>query len=59
MNRTEYGYPQLERAKSIAAEARIRNFPPPCQCATCVSVANLPSVMRILSKWTPLMKDEK
>ncbi len=52
--RNAYGFPMLERAQAMAAEVRARNFPPPCQCATCVSVRNLPAVLRILSAHKPI-----
>lgn len=40
---------KLGIARHIAADARARNFPPPCMCETCVSVRNLPAVMRIIA----------
>lgn len=50
------GYPTAETAaekigiaRHIAADVRARNFPPPCMCETCVSVRNLPAVLRILA----------
>lgn len=52
-----YGFPvadladKLSQARHIAADARARNFPPPCMCETCVSVRNLPAVMRILAAY--------
>lgn len=45
---------RFEKAKEIAAEARARNFPPPCECRECNSIRNLPSVLRILAKWVPM-----
>src|SRR4051812_42387366 len=45
---------RFERAKSIAAEARARNFPPLCDCKECTAARNLPAVLRILAKWTPM-----
>lgn len=52
----ENGFPIAETAaekigiaRHIAADARARNFPPPCMCETCVSVRNLPAVMRIIA----------
>lgn len=45
---------RFESAKRIAADARARNFPPPCECRECTSVRNLPAVQRILAKWTPM-----
>lgn len=38
-------------ARHIAADVRARNFPPPCMCETCVSVRNLPAVLRILAAY--------
>ncbi len=55
-NRNQHGYPMLERVQQQAAEIRARNFPAPCQCATCVSVRNLPAVQRILALWQPMDK---
>ena len=52
--RNSDGYPVLERAQALAAEVRARNFPPPCQCATCVSVRNLPAIQRILAAHKPI-----
>lgn len=43
-------------ARHIAADVRSRNFPPPCNCETCVSVRNLPAVLRILAAYR--VKDE-
>lgn len=59
----ENGFPTAETAaekigiaRHIAADARARNFPPPCMCETCVSVRNLPAVQRILAAYR--VKDE-
>lgn len=55
-DRNAHGFPVLERAKAIAADARARNFPPPCKCTDCIKAANLPAVQRILARWTPMDK---
>lgn len=52
--RNAYGFPVLERAQAVTAEVRSRNFPVPCQCATCLAVENFPAVQRILAKLTPM-----
>lgn len=60
MNLNIYGFPvvdmriRLDQAQAIADLARARNFPPDCECQACVNARNLPAVLRILAKWTPI-----
>ncbi len=44
------------RAQEIAAGARARKLAEPCDCAECIASRNLPSVQRILARWTPMEK---
>jgi len=53
----DYGFPVVDRAEQariIAAGARERLAAKPCDCRECQVTRNLPGVLRILAKWTPM-----
>lgn len=55
--RNSDGFPvvdKLAQAQAVAAAARERLAAAPCTCAECVKATNLPSVQRILARWTPM-----
>lgn len=57
--RNQYGFPvvdKFEAARIMASEARQRIEQAPCNCRECIATRNLPSVLRILSRWTPMDK---